>query len=65
MARDVNAQTYTPGLNVITHCTAGLSHLANGVGIYGGEANKVEDCLFHDTTYGCGILVSTSFGVGN
>jgi Alpha-1,3-glucanase catalytic domain D1/Alpha-1,3-glucanase catalytic domain D2 len=59
------AQTYAPGLNVITHCTGQLPFLANGAAIYGGEGNRVEDCEFQDFTYGCGILISTTFPVGN
>jgi hypothetical protein len=58
-------QTYNPGLNVITHCTGQLPFLANGGAIYGGESNRIEDCLFQDLPYGCGILISTTFPVGN
>jgi len=57
-------QTYTPGFNVITHCTALVPFLANGGAIYGGASNRIEDCAFSDITYGCGILVSTTFPVG-
>jgi uncharacterized repeat protein (TIGR02543 family) len=57
-------QTYTPGFNVITHCTAQVPFLANGGAIYGGVSNRIEDCVFSDITYGCGILVSTTFPVG-
>ena len=57
------SQTYAPGLNVITHCTAQTPFLANGGAIYGGESNRIEDCLFQDTTYGCGILIATTFPV--
>ena len=55
--------TYAPGLNVITHCTGQTPFLANGGAIYGGEGNRVEDCLFQDMTYGCGVLLSTTFNV--
>ena len=58
-------QNYAPGLNVITHCTGQMPFLANGGAIYGGESNRIEDCLFQDMPYGCGILVSTTFPVGN
>jgi Pectate lyase superfamily protein/Divergent InlB B-repeat domain/Abnormal spindle-like microcephaly-assoc'd, ASPM-SPD-2-Hydin len=58
-------QNYAPGLNVITHCTGQLAFLANGGAIYGGESNRIEDCLFQDLPYGCGILISTTFPVGN
>lgn len=57
-------QSYTPGLNVITHCTAQTPFLANGGAIYGGVGNRIEDCQFLDITYGCGILISTTFNVG-
>lgn len=57
-------QTYTPGLNVITHCTAQTPFLANGGAIYGGVGNQIQDCVFQDITYGCGILISTTFPVG-
>jgi hypothetical protein len=57
-------QNYTPGSNVITHCTAQLPFLANGGAIYGGKNNRIEDCLFQDFTYGCGVLLSTTFAVG-
>ena len=55
---------YKPGFNVFTHCTGELNFLANGGGIYGGEANTIEGCLFQDITYGCGILISSTFQVG-
>lgn len=56
---------YTPGLNVITHCTAQTSWLAQGAAIYGGESNRIEDSLFQDIPYGCGILFSTTFPVSH
>jgi len=58
-------QKYVPGLNRIIHCTGQTPFLANGVAIYGGESNQVEDCHFQDLSYGCGILISTTFPVGN
>jgi hypothetical protein len=54
---------YTPGNNVITHCTGQLPFLANGGALYGGANNRIEDCLFTDFPYGCGILISTTFNV--
>ena len=59
-----SAGSYTPGQNVITHCTAQTPFLANGGAIYGGASNRIEDCQFLDITYGCGILISTTFPVG-
>ncbi len=59
------AQKYAPGLNLFTHCTGQLPFLANGAAIYGGEGNQVQDCLFKDLPYGCGILISGTFPVGN
>ena len=50
--------------NVVTHCTAEQSWLANGGAIYGGAYNRIEDCQFFDTTYNCGVLISTTFPVG-
>jgi hypothetical protein len=57
-------QAYAPGLNLITHCTGQLPFLANGGAIYGGEDNRIEDCLFQDIPDGCGVLISASFSVG-
>jgi hypothetical protein len=57
-------QMYSPGYNLITHCTGELPFLANGGAIYGGPGNRIEDCLFQDLTYGCGVLISTTFPVG-
>ena len=54
----------SPGLNVITHCTAQTPFLANGSTVYGGFNNRIEDCLFRDIPYGCGILISSTFHVG-
>jgi hypothetical protein len=54
---------YTPANNVITHCTGQLPFLANGGAIYGGANNRIEDSLFEDFPYGCGILFSTTFPV--
>jgi hypothetical protein len=57
-------QAYAPGLNRITHCTGQLPVLANGGAIYGGESNRIEDCLFQDIPDGCGLLVGGIFSVG-
>ena len=57
--------TYSAANNIITHCTGELTFLANGGAIYGGASNRIEDCLFKDTTYGCGILISTTFPVAS
>ncbi|HEX3133095.1 MAG TPA: chitobiase/beta-hexosaminidase C-terminal domain-containing protein, partial [Planctomycetota bacterium] len=54
--------TYAPGLNVISHCTAQIPCLGNGVGIYGGEGNCIEDCRFTDIPHNCSVLLSTAFG---
>lgn len=54
---------YAPGNNVITHCTGQLPFLANGGALYGGANNRIEDSLFSDLPYGCGILFSTTFNV--
>ena len=59
------SQTYSPGSNVITHCTAQTSFLGSGGALYGGAGNRIEDCVFQDIPYGCGILISTTFFVSN
>jgi hypothetical protein len=58
------AGTYPCNGNVITFCTAQSSCLANGGAIYGGANNQIEDCQFFDTTYGCGVLISSTFAAG-
>lgn len=50
-----------PGNNVIRNCTGGLNFLANGAALYGGQGNRVENCLFKDVGAGSGILISTTF----
>jgi hypothetical protein len=54
-------QKFVPGFNVIRHCTGQLPFLANGAAIYGGDSNRIEDCLFTDISPGCAILLSTTF----
>jgi hypothetical protein len=54
-------QKYSPGQNLISHCTGQLPFLANGAAIYGGKGNKVKDCLFTDISQGSAILISTTF----
>lgn len=56
---------YAPGQNVITHCTGQVPFLAQGGAIYGGDGNRIEDCLFQDIPYECGILISTTFPVSH
>jgi len=58
-------QTYTPGGNVFTSCTGELPFLANGGSLYGATNNAIQNCLFQDITYGCGILISTTFPITN
>lgn len=58
-------QNYTPGGNVFTFCTGELNFLANGGSLYGATNNLIQNCLFRDTTYGCGILISTTFSITN
>jgi hypothetical protein len=52
---------FKPGNNVITECTGQLPFLANGAAIYGGENNKISNCLFTDISPGSAILISTTF----
>jgi hypothetical protein len=54
-------QATKPGHNIIRHCTGQLPFLANGGAIYGGESNRISDCLFTDITAGCGVLISSTF----
>lgn len=50
-----------PGNNVIRRSTGQLTFLANGISVYGGANNRVEDCELIDIGTGCGILISTTF----
>lgn len=50
-----------PGGNIIRRCTGEMPWLAQGAAIYGGHANRIEDCRFTDIGSGCGILISTTF----
>ena len=54
-------QLFSPGHNVISRCTGQLPYLANGAAVYGGDSNRVADCLFTDITPGSAILISTTF----
>jgi hypothetical protein len=58
------SQTYTPGFNTFTHCSAQVPNLANGGAIYGAVSNCIQDCAFSDIPYGCGILIAGTFAVG-
>ena len=53
--------TYQPGFNVFKNNTAVAPWLAHGFAIYGGESNRVEDCVIKDVGQGAGILISTTF----
>ncbi|GGB05489.1 hypothetical protein GCM10011511_31040 [Puia dinghuensis] len=54
-------QLFSPGNNLVLHCTGQLPYLANGAALYGGESNVIRDCAFTDITAGSGILISTTF----
>jgi len=58
-------QQFSPGHNLITHCTGQLPFLANGSAIYGGESNKIQYCAFSDISQGSAILMSTTFPTEN
>ncbi len=58
-------QVFSPGHNLIVHCTATLPYLANGAAIYGGESNKIKNCSLVDISQGSAILVSTTFPTEN
>jgi uncharacterized repeat protein (TIGR02543 family) len=57
-------QTYSPGYNLITHCTAQVPFFANGCGIYGATDNGVQDSFFQDIPNGAGILIAGEFSIG-
>ncbi len=38
-----------------------MPYLANGAAIYGGNSNRINDCLFTDISQGSAILISTTF----
>ncbi len=59
-----NAGIYPCSGNVITQCTAQLPWLANDGAIYGGASTRIGNCQLIDTTYGCGVLISTTFAAG-
>jgi hypothetical protein len=54
-------QEFSPGHNLVIHCSGALSYLANGAAIYGGDSNEVRECSFSDISQGSAILVSTTF----
>ncbi len=54
-------QEFSPGHNLVIHCSGALPYLANGAAIYGGDSNEVRDCSFSDISQGSAILVSTTF----
>ena len=58
-------QIFSPGHNLIIHCTAQLPYLANGAAIYGGDSNKIEACTFTGISQGSAILISTTFPTEN
>jgi hypothetical protein len=58
------AGSYPYGGNIVTFCTAQSPWLANGGAIYGGASNQIQNCQFFDTTYGSGVLISSTFSTG-
>ena len=58
-------QVFSPGHNLIVHCTAELPYLANGAAIYGGESNRIKSCSFVGISQGSAILISTTFPTEN
>ncbi len=54
-------QVYSPGHNLVIHCTGQLPYLANGAAVYGGDSNAIKYCLFTDISQGSAILFSTTF----
>jgi hypothetical protein len=58
-------QRFSPGQNIVSHCTAQLPYLANGAAIYGANSNAIKDCSFSDISQGSAILISTTFPTEN
>jgi len=58
-------QRFSPGQNLVSHCTAQLPYLANGASIYGANSNAIKDCSFSDISQGAAILISTTFPTEN
>lgn len=58
-------QRYSPGHNLVSHCTGQLPFLANGAAIYGGESNSIANCSFTDISQGSAVLISTTFPTEN
>jgi len=58
-------QRFSPGQNLVSHCTAQLPYLANGAAIYGANSNAIKDCSFSDISQGSAILISTTFPTEN
>jgi hypothetical protein len=58
-------QRFSPGQNLVSHCTAQLPYLANGASIYGANSNAIKDCSFSDISPGSAILISTTFPTEN
>ena len=54
-------QVFSPGHNLIVHCTAQAPFLANGIAVYGGESNQIKSCSIADISQGSAILISTTF----
>jgi hypothetical protein len=54
---------WTHGNNVFQNCTGQFPFLAQGGSIYGGVSNSISNCYFVDYTYGCGVLISSTFPV--
>jgi hypothetical protein len=54
-------QAFSPGHNLVIHCSGALPFLANGAAIYGGDGNEVKACSFLDISQGSAILISTTF----
>lgn len=58
-------QLFSPGHNLIIHCTAQLPFLANGIAVYGSDSNGVKNCSCTDISQGSAILISTTFPTEN
>jgi hypothetical protein len=47
--------------NVIRNCTVELPWRANGLAIYGGKDNTIQDCVVRDTLTYAGVNISSTF----
>jgi autotransporter-associated beta strand protein len=47
--------------NVITNCTVQMPWISNGIAVYGGSANLVQNCEVYDIATSSGLMISAYF----